>query len=128
MAANRRDFIKLSALTLGLSLIDYPLYGRTNNWIKTLYSEKSVMKLSFSAYNLLLKHVFTVASNSRTTTPVVLTQIEYQGLVGYGEASMPPYLGETQIFRRAYLHIYPSVTPHKTACELNRELPAQPRC
>ncbi|NDP20864.1 MAG: dipeptide epimerase [Paludibacter sp.] len=96
MAANRRDFIKLSALTLGLSLIDYPLYGRTNNWIKTLNSEKSVMKLSFSPYNLLLKHVFTVASNSRTTTPVVLTQIEYQGLVGYGEASMPPYLGETQ--------------------------------
>jgi len=54
------------------------------------------MKLSFQLYNLKLKHTFTVASNSRTTTPVVLTQIEYDGIVGYGEASMPPYLGETQ--------------------------------
>ncbi len=43
-----------------------------------------------------LKHVFTVASSSRSTTPVVLTEIEYGGLTGYGEASMPPYLGETQ--------------------------------
>ena len=54
------------------------------------------MTLSFQLYNLKLKHTFTVASNSRTTTPVVLTQIEYDGIVGYGEASMPPYLGETQ--------------------------------
>ena len=54
------------------------------------------MKLSFQLYNLMLKHTFTVASNSRTTTPVVLTQIEYDGIIGYGEASMPPYLGETQ--------------------------------
>lgn len=43
-----------------------------------------------------LKHVFTVASNSRSTTPVVLTELEYDGVIGYGEASMPPYLGETQ--------------------------------
>ena len=54
------------------------------------------MKLSFQLYNLMLKHTFTVASNSRTTTPVVLTQIEYDGIIGYGEASMPPYLGEMQ--------------------------------
>jgi L-alanine-DL-glutamate epimerase-like enolase superfamily enzyme len=43
-----------------------------------------------------MRHVFTVASFSRTTTPVVLTELEYEGFVGYGEASMPPYLGETQ--------------------------------
>jgi L-alanine-DL-glutamate epimerase-like enolase superfamily enzyme len=40
--------------------------------------------------------VFTVAVFSRSTTPIVLTEIAYDGLVGYGEASMPPYLGETQ--------------------------------
>ena len=54
------------------------------------------MKLSFKPYDLQLKHTFTVASFSRNTTPVVLTEIEYDGLVGYGEASMPPYLGESQ--------------------------------
>lgn len=54
------------------------------------------LKLSFSPYNLLLKNTFTIANYSRTTTPVVLTQIEYDGIVGYGEASLPQYLGETQ--------------------------------
>jgi L-alanine-DL-glutamate epimerase-like enolase superfamily enzyme len=54
------------------------------------------MKLSFNPYELQLKHTFTVAGNSRNTTPVVLTRIEYEGLTGYGEASMPPYLGESQ--------------------------------
>jgi L-alanine-DL-glutamate epimerase-like enolase superfamily enzyme len=54
-----------------------------------------VLKLSYRPYELQLKHVFTVATNSRTTTPVVLTSIEYDGVTGFGEASMPPYLGES---------------------------------
>lgn len=49
----------------------------------------------FKPYTLELKHAFTVASNSRTTTPIVLTEVEYDGIIGYGEASMPPYLGES---------------------------------
>ncbi len=53
------------------------------------------LKLSYKPYTLELKHVFTVATNSRSTTPIVLTEIEYDGVVGYGEASMPPYLGES---------------------------------
>ena len=66
-----------------------------------IFGENSVvrkgklMKLRFVPYDLQLKHVFTISSNSRTTTPVVLTQIEFDGTVGYGEASMPPYLGES---------------------------------
>ena len=54
------------------------------------------MKLTFRPYDLQLRHVFTIANSSRTTTPDVLVEIEYDGIVGYGEASMPPYLGETQ--------------------------------
>ena len=54
------------------------------------------IKLNFYPYTLQLKHEFTVASSTRTSTPVVLTEIEYEGLTGYGEASLPPYLGETQ--------------------------------
>lgn len=54
------------------------------------------MRLSFSPYNLLLKNPFTIANYSRTTTPVVLIQIEHDGLIGYGEASLPQYLGESQ--------------------------------
>ena len=53
------------------------------------------MKLSFEPYELTLRHTFTVASYSRTTTPDVQVKIEYDGFTGYGEASMPPYLGQT---------------------------------
>lgn len=53
------------------------------------------MKLRFKPYELELKHAFTIASGSRTTTPVMLTEIERDGITGYGEASMPPYLGES---------------------------------
>ena len=61
------------------------------------------MKLRFKPYTLELKHVFTVAVYSRTTTPVMLTEIEYDGVVGYGEASMPQYLGESQESASAFL-------------------------
>lgn len=54
------------------------------------------MKLFWTPYDLQLRHTFTISGFSRKTTPVVLTKIEYDGLVGYGEASLPPYLGETQ--------------------------------
>ncbi len=55
-----------------------------------------MMHLTFYNYTLELKHQFTLAGSSRITTPVVLVEIEYENVTGYGEASMPPYLGETQ--------------------------------
>jgi L-alanine-DL-glutamate epimerase-like enolase superfamily enzyme len=54
------------------------------------------MKLSFSAQTLYFKQPFKIAHGIRTSTPIVLTQLEHEGIIGYGEASMPPYLGETQ--------------------------------
>ncbi len=56
---------------------------------------KEGLKLSFKSYNLQLKYVFTLAGSSRNSTPVMFTQIDFQGYSGYGEASMPPYLGES---------------------------------
>ncbi len=61
------------------------------------------MKLTFRPYTLELKHVFTLATSSRTTTPVVLTEIAYGDRIGYGEASMPPYLGESHDTATAFL-------------------------
>jgi L-alanine-DL-glutamate epimerase-like enolase superfamily enzyme len=37
-----------------------------------------------------------VSVYSRTTTPIIILQLEYDGVIGIGESSMPPYLGETQ--------------------------------
>jgi len=54
------------------------------------------LNLSWRPYNLELKYPFTISGYSRTHTPVVLTELHYGDKVGYGEASLPQYLGETQ--------------------------------
>ncbi len=64
-----------------------------DNWFSKDFGR---FKLRYRPYTLELRHVFTVASFSRSTTPVVLIELEYDGIIGYGEASMPPYLGESQ--------------------------------
>ena len=54
------------------------------------------MKLTYYPYTLQLKRRFTISINSRLTTPAVMVEIIHDGLVGYGEASLPPYLKEDQ--------------------------------
>src|SRR5947209_3489151 len=61
------------------------------------------MELRFTPYTLELKHAFTIATSSRTTTPAMLVEVERDGIVGYGEAAMPPYLGESQATAAAFL-------------------------
>jgi L-Ala-D/L-Glu epimerase len=60
------------------------------------------MHLRFSPYTLELKHAFGIAGSTRTTTPAMLVELERDGLVGYGEAAMPPYLGESQATAAAF--------------------------
>jgi len=94
---DKRDFIKYCSLAAGAVI---------TGDIKTITPMKkksSTMKLKFMPYELQLKHVFTLATSSRTTTPVMLTEIEYDGIRGYGEASMPPYLGESRDSAAKYL-------------------------
>jgi L-alanine-DL-glutamate epimerase-like enolase superfamily enzyme len=93
----KREFIKYGGLIAGMVVTGNSL-NVVSESMKTGVpgrSRKSQLKLTFKPYDLQLKHVFTIASNSRTSTPVVLTRIEYDGIAGYGEASMPPYLGES---------------------------------
>ena len=99
----RRDFLKKGALAAagagllgsgttlarGLELTD------DHKSVNFNVNGKARMHLSFEPYELKLKHVFTVSSFSRSTTPDVLVRIDYDGYTGYGEASMPPYLGQT---------------------------------
>ncbi|MCR9243900.1 MAG: dipeptide epimerase [bacterium] len=60
-------------------------------------------QLRSSAFTLELRHRFTLANSSRTTTPTLLVELEYDGIVGYGESAMPPYLGETQATAAEFL-------------------------
>jgi L-alanine-DL-glutamate epimerase-like enolase superfamily enzyme len=91
----RRNFLKTSALLTAFSVVDsVPVLGQKNKITNIGGSKK--MRLTFRPYEARLVHPFTVSGCSRTTTPIVLTEITYDGVTGYGEASMPPYLGETQ--------------------------------
>ncbi len=88
---DRRQFIGISAsaaLAAGLESCGVRPGGFENK-------HHGPMKLRFYPYELQLAHTFTVSSYSRKTTPDVQVEIEYDGITGYGEASMPPYLGHT---------------------------------
>jgi L-Ala-D/L-Glu epimerase len=61
------------------------------------------MKLRFRPYTLELQDEFSIANSSRTTTPALLVEVEHEGVIGHGEAAMPPYLGETQETAAAFL-------------------------
>lgn len=90
---DRRKFLKGTAL--GLVALSTPIsISAAEKTLKNV-SKTGKLKLSFKPNELRLRHAFNLARNSRTTTPDVLVQLEYDGIIGYGEASMPPYLGES---------------------------------
>lgn len=93
----KRDFIKYGGLLTGAMISGtLPSCGNTTERrIGKRSLKDSPIKLKYKPYTLQLRHVFALAAGSRTTTPVVLTQLECDGFTGYGEASMPPYLGES---------------------------------
>ena len=96
---NRRNFLKTLGFAMagsGLLMHQTTYAGALSNTASFLkHGTSGKMKLKFYPYELDLKHVFTVASFSRKTTPTVQVEIELDGITGYGEASMPPYLGES---------------------------------
>ena len=53
------------------------------------------MKIQFEAYQLALNYPFKISDYSRTSTPLVFVKLYEDGIEGIGEASMPPYLGES---------------------------------
>jgi len=100
MKANRREFIKVVGAASVLSAIPFVSCNRAP---ATITGGSDKIKFSFWPYDIQLKHTFTVAESSRTTTPVMLCKMEFEGFTGYGEASMPPYLGESHKSVAAFL-------------------------
>ncbi|MTK52009.1 dipeptide epimerase [Paludibacter sp.] len=98
----RRNFLKTSALVTAGSLITPASIFSQSNKSSRLGGSKT-MQLTFKPYEAKLVHPFTVSGYTRTTTPIVLTEITYDGVTGYGEAAMPPYLGETIASVTAFL-------------------------
>ncbi|MGM9873139.1 MAG: dipeptide epimerase [Muribaculaceae bacterium] len=90
---NRRNFLKTSAL--GLAFAASPISMSALDSPTRTTTRSGRLNLSFEPYELKLRHSFNLARSQRTTTPDVQVQLEYDGIIGYGEASMPPYLGES---------------------------------
>jgi L-Ala-D/L-Glu epimerase len=63
------------------------------------------MKISCRPFELELKHPFSISKFTRTSTPLMLLKIEYEGVTGYGEASMVPYMGESYESATAFLSL-----------------------
>lgn len=99
---SRRSFFKKAGIICGAGIMTSinSSASMVRN-INILGNKKLVLR--FKPYELQLKHTFTLASGSRKTTPVMLTEIEYDGITGFGEASMPPYLGESHETVAAFL-------------------------
>lgn len=90
---DRRNFLKTSVLgaMIAASPISFSAFGQATKEA----GRPGRLNLRFRPYELQLRHAFNLARSQRTTTPGVQVEIEYDGVVGYGEASMPPYLGES---------------------------------
>lgn len=104
---NKRDFLKYSSYLIGGTMIGTQASAAEAFLaipkINRKRKDKGKLALMFTPYTLQLKHAFTLSTSSRTTTPVILTEIEFDGVKGYGEASMPPYLGESHESVAAFL-------------------------
>lgn len=110
----RREFLKKSALaTAGAALaisnadalgcmLDTAKAPSFN--INHAETADGRLHLRFFPYELKLRHTFTVATYSRTSTPDVQVELTYDGLTGYGEASMPQYLGQSVASVTAFLN------------------------
>ena len=86
---NRRDFLKTAAFAaIGSGLSLQGAFAGEKAPVSFAINQLGLgakMKLRFFPYELKLKHVFTVATYSRTTTPDVQVEIEYDGVIGYGD-------------------------------------------
>jgi L-Ala-D/L-Glu epimerase len=94
--SSRRKFLTDCGVLASSAGFSYLASGR-HDWAEITKKSKKIsgLTLRFKPYELHLKHVFTIAEGSRSTTPVMLTELEFDNIIGYGEASMPPYLGES---------------------------------
>lgn len=68
-------------------------------------NEPSRMILDYQPFFLEFKHPFGVSSNTRTGTATVFVRLMANGKIGYGEACLPAYLGETTDGTIAFLEL-----------------------
>ncbi len=94
--SNRREFLKAAGLMTAAAALWHPGNLFAANAAKKSKVATNKLDLQWENFMGKMKYTFTISGSSRTTTPIVITRITWNGYSGYGEAAMPPYLGETQ--------------------------------
>lgn len=96
MITNRRTFLKTAGLLTAATAFLKPsdIFAQKKNSVKP--SGNKNLQLDWENFEGIMKFTFTISGSSRKTTPIVITRLSWDGYTGYGEAAMPPYLGETQ--------------------------------
>ncbi|MBQ1623783.1 MAG: dipeptide epimerase, partial [Bacteroidales bacterium] len=95
--SDRRTFLKTAGLLTAGAALWHPsqLFAKGGGAAKKKSGSKK-LELAWEDFQGIMKFTFTISGSSRTTTPIVITRLTWDGYEGYGEAAMPPYLGETQ--------------------------------
>lgn len=91
---DRRNFLKTSLFGAAAVAVAPMSFSAPGSATKPA-NPTGRLKLTFEPYELELRHAFNLAKYQRTKTPGVQVRLECDGILGYGEASMPPYLGES---------------------------------
>ncbi len=92
---SRRSFLKTNLTAAVAAAAAGPLFTACSNAANvnrktSLGSGK--LKMSFRGVDLQLRHTFTISGFSRDITPNIQVRLEYDGVVGYGEGGLPPYM------------------------------------
>ena len=93
----RRDFLKTGAALAAASAI--PSFATSCTGKKGPVRVKDGGKITMKYYPYVnqLAHTFTISGFSRDVTKVMMVELTYEGVTGYGEGSMPPYMvGQTE--------------------------------
>lgn len=93
---NRRSFLKSTAYIAAAGALVTPLTACKEVFVNTKSSGDKKITLKFHHLLLDLGEVFTISGFSRDTTPTTFVEITYDGVTGYGEGALPPYMiGQT---------------------------------
>lgn len=97
METSRRNFLKTMGIATAAAAVFNPANLFANNPAKrNKKGGSSKLELAWENFTGEMKYTFTISGSSRSSTPIVITRLTWDGYTGYGEAAMPPYLGETQ--------------------------------
>jgi L-alanine-DL-glutamate epimerase-like enolase superfamily enzyme len=103
---NRRDFLKVGVGSIAAAAFAGPALtscGNSSN-SRPRAGRKGRLEMKFTPYVVELRHKFTISGFSRDTTTVILIEVSYDGVIGYGEAALPPYMaGQTLETATAFL-------------------------